>query len=265
MSSTGPPPGRRRAGCSPPHLLGEHRVEHPRLADLAGPQVLDRGEVRRVEVQPVRDHQLHPGVGARGDHLAGTRPASRPSASRTGRGPWPCRRHRVLAVHRVRQHDVHGVDRAALQQVAVLLVPVGGHAVLFADRLVLDRVARDDRGEFGVRRVLEPGEDGGLREPPDPDHRVTDLVGVVRRHLVVSVLGGWGGEGEKITRRPGPPPGHDAASVPKFGRGRKTGRKRGRGRPNSRRWEGPHRPFLTRGNPRSGRRKMSLSGRAGRG
>ncbi len=112
---------------------------------------------------------------------------------------------RVLGVHVVGQHDVHGVDVGVVGDAVVRVVRVDafvGHAVLRGDRLdLVGRTAHQAR-ETGPLGVRERRQDVADRQAADADHRVPEgLRGRRGRSGLDARSGGGGGDRAERGRR----------------------------------------------------------------
>src|SRR5262249_51865967 len=89
----------------------------------------------------------------------------------------------VVAVHRVGQHDVDGIGVTAAHQVVILVVMEHGRLILLGQHRGLLHVAGHQGDEFRVVvGVGEGGQHGGLGEPAEAHHGVTNLLAVVAHH-----------------------------------------------------------------------------------
>ena len=131
-------------------FIENDELKNLRLADLAARAHVDRGQVQRFEMQPIRDHQLD---------VAPSRAAAiirRHSSTVTAIGfsqstctPGSRRANRVLGVHRVRQRDVDRIHH--LQTFIVLVVGEGMlQPISLGDLTPLGSVAAHDGEQFRV-------------------------------------------------------------------------------------------------------------------
>jgi hypothetical protein len=92
-------------------------------------------------------------------------------------GSRASRLDRVIAVLRVRQRDVHGLNVVALQALAKLVEVIGGGPMFLGECLTAAPIRRDDRGETRIaagtrkRRKQRP-----LDDSAGADDGVTDLL-----------------------------------------------------------------------------------------
>ena len=150
---------------------------------------VDRCQVQLLEVEAVRDHQLHRRRSARVDHLLALRfgHGHRLFAEHVDAGVR--RPHGVFGVHRVRQRNVDGVHLR--QAVLDLLVGERLHAVSLGELTTLHRIAADQRGQFGVStRVSERRKHRYLSDMAQTDHRVPHFCSSSRCHALLTPAGG---------------------------------------------------------------------------
>ena len=153
MSYSVPPPMSRLVRMSPRRTVIENdELKNFRLTNPAATRQLDRVEIDRLEVQPIRDHQLDVVRPARGDHLPAflDRDRHRLFAQHVDAGPGGA--NRVLGVHRIGQRDVDGID-AAQALVEFVVVERVIEPIPLRDLAPLGSIAADDCSEREFRRA----------------------------------------------------------------------------------------------------------------
>jgi hypothetical protein len=153
-------------------LHRELRIEPARIAYLPAPHDIGDLEIRALEVQAIRRHELHAVLLAGFDHAPALARARRERLLAEHVQSRARRAHGPGAVQGIRQRDVDGVDVAAREQLACLLVGMEPRdAVALAQRIQLLAIVGHERGELRVAPgVLEGGEHGRLGDVAKADH-----------------------------------------------------------------------------------------------
>lgn len=165
------PPRRSQPDVARRDVLREGRREVDRSSDGPAAYQLHRPHVGWLEVEAIRDHELHAGVLARGDHLSAVFLRGRHGLLAQHVLAVLRREQRVVCVQVVGYGDVDRVDFVRAEEVTALSIVDGRHVVAAAQEVALFGVARDDRGQGGVLGVLEGGQDRHLSDVTRADDR----------------------------------------------------------------------------------------------
>src|SRR6187399_1779055 len=153
------------------HLHGELRIEIARLSNALPAHDVGDFQVAAFEMQAVRRHEVHAVALASLDHafavLHRRRERLFTQHVQTGRG----RANSPCGMQRVRQRNVDGVDLAAAEQIARVVIRTDClHAIAPAQLRKLGGGIGNQGGEFDVRaRMLERGEYRGLCDVAESD------------------------------------------------------------------------------------------------